>query len=105
MPNVVVGAKPSACFRLHGGGWSPIDFEAQFERDIIAAVAEVEWRKRAERWRELYRKIIEKYTIYVPLTGKDADRVDKYVSQENAAYKTAEAWRAWAEEDNEYSNL
>jgi hypothetical protein len=61
------------------------------ERPIIASVAEVEWRKRAERWHALADK-----NILNP--SSDKVRTGHFVQRAVRAEENAEAWRAWGEQ-------
>lgn len=58
------------------------------ERLIIASYAEVEWRKRAERWEFL----CFKYEMLIP-----SARYRQFEAAQSQAEQHASAWRAWAE--------
>lgn len=67
------------------------------EREIIAAVAEVEWRKLAARWEDL------KDLIYFSWEGgappkEHEDRFERMQSACTAAYENARAWREWGKQ-------
>lgn len=66
---------------------APIDDAHQ--RHIIAAVAEVEWRRRAERWESL---ALHYYNDFHPCV-----REQYFWDMHGIARRNADAWRAWGE--------
>lgn len=60
------------------------------DRIIVAAVAEVEWRKRADRWTSVRLKRFRR--------GHTGLKSHNMVLYSNACHDCAEAWREWAKE-------
>ncbi len=58
-------------------------------RDVVAAVAEVEWRRRAERWGKVLR---------FDWGRSRAMKIREAMLAEQAALENANAWRAWGEQ-------
>ncbi len=69
------------------------------ERPFIAAVAEVEWRRRARRWEELIDAIWRRFHNHkserYPCT--DDGRTARCRERANECYANALKWRAWGE--------
>lgn len=70
-----------------------------YETQIIAAVAEVEWRKRAARWEALINVSYQRWRIKVersdlPIPTPDWNRFRRPADQ---CYDIAKQWREWGE--------
>ena len=92
---------------LQGSKWGlvPIDPLPKYhawKRPILAAVAEVEWRKRAARWCKLRDGVFDKWLL-MQERAPDESWVEEHwlygLSQcaENKCYEIAKEWRAWGE--------
>ena len=68
----------------YSGAWQDIE---ECPKDLIAAIAEVEWRKRAERWHRLANS-----------HRLDSKRHEDYWKAGELCDEHADAWRAWAEQ-------
>ena len=66
-------------------------------RPIIAAVAEVEWRKRAARWEQLIDALWNRWYPGISDPLGLAGRKVQFRASANECYANARAWRAWGE--------
>lgn len=65
-------------------------------RDIIAAVAEVEWRKQAERWHQVWSRAADRYLADTKNQHRlrQMNRADANMEK---CFDIAREWRAWGE--------
>ncbi len=80
-----------------------IAFSNGYERRVAAAFAEVEWRKREERWSALWRRVLGRSTKELWGTGSHHRKTLRYqmdrASECGAICEDiADQWRAWADE-------
>lgn len=78
----------------HGGDCLCVETDCPQCKSIVAAVAEVEWRKRAERWEKLY------VTYSIPLLKREEHQIfrhrgNRFKVEAGKAIINALAWRAW----------
>ena len=70
----------------------------------IACVAEVEWRKRADQWHELWSRVADRYLMSRNGTSRWHRQtlqyqLDRAVKQQQRCHEIADAWRAWGTKD------
>lgn len=68
-------------------------------RPIIAAVAEVEWRRIYEDYDLAYAKIFHNYMEDVGLTDDERMQMNESYEKRNEAHTIAIQWRAWGEQE------
>lgn len=81
-------AEDGRCFQIR------VADAGAFKRTVIAAVAEVEWRKRCDRWGRLADLCLNGSMRVIP---HRAARRDAYVQKWIEAEEHADAWRTWGE--------